>query len=268
MTKARQEEKVSETGAGARPVLAVRRVHLTFGGLVALDDASLVVGEGELHGVIGPNGAGKTTLFDVITGVYRPVKGSVWLNGIDVTHWPPHRRTRSGMGRSFQTVGLAPGLSASDNILATIEALGQVHTPFPRPSASRRRRAEADELLEFFGLSAVANTQVTELPLGTTKLLELAKVFAGHPRVVLLDEPFAGLTTDEAEPRVELIVQRSHQERCGVVIIEHDIDLLMRSCGVLSVLEAGHVVATGRPEDVMADAAVRGAYLGDAQETS
>ncbi len=266
MTTATGHERAGGAARAGGPVLEVRQARLTFGGLVALDGASLAVGERELHGIIGPNGAGKTTLFDVITGVYQPVEGSVWLGGTDVTRWAPHRRTRAGMGRSFQTVGLAPGLTARDNVLATVEALEQVHAPFPRAKASRRRRAEADELLAFFGLRNVADTQVTDLPLGTTKLLELAKVFAGHPRVVLLDEPFAGLTTDEAEPRVELIVERSQQEGCGVVVIEHDVDLLMRSCNVLSVLEAGHVVAAGRPEDVMADAAVRGAYLGDAGE--
>ncbi len=247
-------------------VLEVRSATLAFGGLVALDGASLQVARQELHGIIGPNGAGKTTMFDVITGVYQPAKGSVWLNGQDVTRWAPHRRTRAGMGRSFQTVGLAPGLTARDNVLATVEALERVHVPFPRASATRRRRAEADELLAFFGLQEVAATQVTDLPLGTTKLLELAKVFAGHPAVVLLDEPFAGLTTDEAEPRVDLIVERSRQEGTGVVIIEHDVDLLMRSCDVLSVLEAGRVVAAGKPGEVMADAAVREAYLGDAGE--
>ncbi len=130
-------------------------------------------------------------------------------------------------------------------------------------SAVRRRREEADELLDFFGLNDVADTQVTELPLGTTKLLELAKVFAGSPKVVLLDEPFAGLTTTEAEPRVKLIAQRREVSNAGVVIVEHDVPLLVSVCDTLTVLDAGQVVASGNPDDVMSDASVREAYMGE-----
>jgi branched-chain amino acid transport system ATP-binding protein len=244
-------------------VLAVREATLSFGGLVALDAVNLAVAPGEIHGIIGPNGAGKTTTFDIITGVYRPQKGSVWLAGEDVTRWRPARRTHAGIGRSFQTVGLSPGLTARDNVLATIEALEHVKVPFPRPSVARRRREEADELLGFFGLDDVADTQVTELPLGTTKLLELAKVFAGSPRVVLLDEPFAGLSTGEATPRVALIAERRRASETAVVIVEHDVPLLLAACDLLTVLDAGHVVASGQPDRVMSDQSVREAYMGE-----
>jgi branched-chain amino acid transport system ATP-binding protein len=245
------------------PVLDVRDATLAFGGLVALDGVNLQVGPREIHGIIGPNGAGKTTTFDIITGVYRPSKGSVSLDGEDITRWSPHKRTHAGLGRSFQTVGLSPGLSARDNVIATIEALEHVKTPFPRPAATRRRGAEADELLVFFGLEDVANTQVTELPLGTTKLLELAKVFAGKPKVVLLDEPFAGLSTAEAAPRVELIAERRKLSNTGVVIVEHDVPLLLSACDTLTVLDAGKVVASGEPDKVMSDPDVREAYMGE-----
>lgn len=247
-------------------VLDVRDVTLAFGGLVALSDVNLQIAPQEIHGIIGPNGAGKTTTFDIITGVYRPSKGSVTLDGEDVTRWACHRRTRAGIGRSFQTVGLAPGLTARDNVLATIEALERVRAPFPRPRAARRRRAAADELLAFFGLDDVAGTQVTELPLGTTKLLELAKVFAGAPKVVLLDEPFAGLSTGEAAPRVALIAERRKQSNCGVVIVEHDVPLMITACDTLTVLDTGRIVASGEPQLVMSDAAVREAYMGEVVE--
>ena len=147
-----------------------------------------------------PNGAGKTTMFDVITGVYRPARGPVWLDG-GRRHaaGAPHRRTRAGLARSFQTVGLAPGLTARDNVLATIEAIEHAKAPFAPPRAPPPPpRQRPTSCSTFFGLDDVADTQVTDLPLGTTKLLELAKVFAGSPKVVLLDEPFAGLTTTEA----------------------------------------------------------------------
>jgi branched-chain amino acid transport system ATP-binding protein len=132
--------------------------------------------------------------------------------------------------------------------------------------AARRRRAEVDELLGFFGLDDVADTQVTDLPLGTTKLLELAKVFAGRPKVVLLDEPFAGLTASEAKPRVELIARRRAEVNAAVVIVEHDVPLLLESCDSLTVLDYGVVVAQGDPHEVMASAEVRAAYMGEVVE--
>lgn len=244
-------------------VLEVRDVGLAFGGLRALDGVNLAVVPGEIHGVIGPNGAGKTTLLDVITGVYHPLSGSVVFDGRDVTGWPPERRARAGLHRSFQTVGLAPGLSARENVLATVEALENVKTPFAGPAKNRRRRRETEEVLVAFGLEPFADQQVTELPLGLTKLLEMAKVFAGSPRIVLLDEPFAGLSTAEAAPRVELVKARIALQGTGVVIIEHDVPLLMEVCHSMTVLDGGRVVATGPPGEVMSDAAVRAAYLGD-----
>jgi branched-chain amino acid transport system ATP-binding protein len=250
------------------PVLQVDDVTLAFGGVVALDGFNIRVSAGEIHGVIGPNGAGKTTSFDVITGVYRPSRGYVRLEGNEITRWTAHRRTRAGIGRSFQTVGLAPGLTARDNVRATVEAIERVWAPFPAPSASRRRRAQVDELLSFFQLEDVADTQVTDLPLGTTKLLELAKVFAGKPKVVLLDEPFAGLSTAEGAARVTLISERRRQVDSGVIIIEHDVPLLMESCDTLTVLDAGAVVTSGAPREVMSDRAVREAYMGEVVEES
>ena len=248
------------------PVLDVRDVEVHFGGLVALRGASVTVAPRELHGIIGPNGAGKTTLFDVITGVYRPLRGSVWLDAVEITSWAPHRRTRAGLARSFQTVGLAPGLTARENVLATIEAIEKVKAVVTPPRASRRRRADVDELLRFFGLDDVAETQVTELPLGTTNLLELAKVFAGKPKVVLLDEPFAGLAEGEARQRVELISRRREETGAGVVVIEHDVPLLLKASDQLTVLDYGTVVAQGEPHGVMASAEVRAAYMGEVVE--
>lgn len=247
-------------------VLRVDGVSLTFGGLVALDGVDLEVGAGTTHGIIGPNGAGKTTTFDVITGVYRPNSGSVVLDGTDVTSRSPHRRAWAGLARTFQTVGLAPGLTARDNVLATIEALERVRTPFVRPSTARRRAQEVDELLRYFQLDEYAAVQVTELPLGITKLLELAKVFAGRPKVVLLDEPFAGLSTGEARERVKLLTARREETGVGVVIVEHDVPLLLESCDQLSVLDAGRVVVSGEPGTVMASASVREAYMGEVVE--
>jgi ABC-type branched-subunit amino acid transport system ATPase component len=244
-------------------VLSVRSVTHTFGGLAALQDVSLEVQPGEIHGIIGPNGSGKTTLFDVITGVYQPREGSVVFKGQDVTHWAPHRRTKAGMRRTFQTVGLAPGLTARENVLATVEALEPFRISYPRRSRSAARRRQADELLEFFGMSEFADHAVTEMPLGTTKRLELAKVFSGEPQLVLLDEPFAGLSTYEATDRVRLLRLRCQALGAALVIVEHDVVLLLASCDQLSVLDYGNVIAHGSPNDVISQPNVREAYLGD-----
>jgi branched-chain amino acid transport system ATP-binding protein len=242
--------------------LGVKGVTLNFGGLIALNDVTFELEAGEIFGIIGPNGAGKTTLFDVITGVYRPRSGAVTLEGHDLGHWAPHLRTRAGIARSFQTVGLAPGLSARENILATIEALEDVNAPFPRRSRDAIRRAAADELLEFFQLTMHANAPVTDLPLGITKLLEMAKVFAGSPKVVLLDEPFAGIAPHEGRERVELLVKRRDLTGASVVIVEHHVPLLIETCKRIMVLDYGNIVAIGDPAGVMSSPEVRAAYLG------
>jgi ABC-type branched-subunit amino acid transport system ATPase component len=247
-------------------ILEVSEVTVRFRGLVALDKMSCSVQEGEMHGIIGPNGAGKTTLFDVITGVYRPRTGSIMFDGRDITRWSPHRRAHAGLSRSFQTVGLAAGLTARDNVLATIEALESVWAMYPLPGTMRRRRAEAGRMLAAFGLEDVADRQVTELPLGTTKLLELAKVFAGGSRLVLLDEPFAGLSHGEGLKRVELIDAQRQETGVTVVIVEHDVPVLLKSCDQITVLDHGSLVASGAPETVMASPEVRRAYMGDVVE--
>jgi branched-chain amino acid transport system ATP-binding protein len=244
-------------------MLEARGLTIRFGGLVALDDVSLSVAPGEVLGIIGPNGAGKTTLFDAITGVYRPRPGTVLLDGVEITGMAPHRRTRLGLARSFQTVGLAPGLTARENVLATVEALERVRTPYPRRSAARRRLERADELLGFFGLDEHAGQQVTDLPLGTTKLLELAKVFAGVPKAVLLDEPFAGLSHFEGLERIDLLTKRRDATGASLVIVEHDVPLLLKSCDRILVLDYGNVVAEGPPREVMARREVREAYMGE-----
>ncbi|MGY1773727.1 ABC transporter ATP-binding protein [Blastococcus sp. SYSU D00813] len=246
------------------PVLEVRDVVVRFGGLTAVDGLGFPLHPGEVLGVIGPNGAGKTTMIDVITGVCSPRSGTVRLGDRDVTSWAPHRRSHAGLSRSFQTVGLAPGLSARENVLGTLEALERVRSAFPRRAAVRRRHEEVDRLLAAFGLGDVADLSVTDMPLGTVKLVELAKVFAGEPRVVLLDEPFAGLSRAEARERAVLITGRAAETGAAVLIVEHDVPLLMDTVTTLLVLERGRRIALGPPQTVMSDPVVRAAYLGDA----
>lgn len=244
-------------------LLLVEGVTVQFGGLVALAHVDIEIAPGEVRGIIGPNGSGKTTLFNAITGVQRPNAGRLSFDGRDITKWPSHKRAHAGIGRSFQTVGLAPGLTARENVLATVEALARVKTPYPRRSRAVARRAQADELLAFFEIERYADQSVSELPLGITKMLEIAKVFAGEPRLVLLDEPFAGLNDREGADRVAMVLRRRELTGAAVVIVEHDVPLLVEACDGLTVLDQGKVVATGEPTAVITDRDVLVAYLGE-----
>lgn len=244
------------------PILRAEGLSIQFGGVQALDSVDISVGAGQMLGVIGPNGAGKTTLIDGLTGFHALAAGSILLDGIDVTRMSPHARRRRGLARSFQSVGLAPGLTVRDNVLGTIEALEREWRPFRSRSGSRARTAQVSELVEMFGLVEYVDLPVTGLPLGTTKLVELAKVFAGAPRCVLLDEPFAGLAHSEAEDRAELLREIRSDSGVAIVVVEHDVPLLLRMVDALMVLDTGRLLAVGEPEAVVAMPRVREAYLG------
>ena len=176
-------------------------------------------------GVIGPNGAGKTTLIGALTGFHSLAAGSIVLDGVDITTMSPHARRRRGLARSFQSVGLAPGLSVRDSILGTLEAREKEWRLFRSSRAARERSAQVSELAERFGLVSHIDLPIAGLPFGTTKLVELAKIFAGSPRCVLLDEPFAGLAQSEAEERASLLRQIREETGVAVVVVEHDVPL-------------------------------------------
>ena len=244
-------------------ILETNAVSVAYGGLTAVDSVSLSVEPGHLHGIIGPNGAGKTTLFDALTGLTRVNGGTVRFSGQDVTRWSPHRRVWAGMRRSFQTVGLIGGLSVRDNILVGLEAIERVTAIFPRPRAAARRAQAVEQVLHDFGLSALRDVPVHALPFGTSKLVELAKPFVGQPRLVLLDEPFAGLSSGEARDRARLLAQRCADTKTAIVVVEHNVPALAGLCSHLTVLDYGKVIAQGDPAAVLRDPAVREAYMGD-----
>jgi branched-chain amino acid transport system ATP-binding protein len=244
------------------PILQAEGLSIQFGGVRALDSVDLTVNNGQMLGVIGPNGAGKTTLIDALTGFHSLAAGSIKLEGVDITKTSPHARRRLGLARSFQSVGLAPGLSVGDNILGTLEALDKEWRVFRSRRGARERSAQVSELAELFGLVPYIDLPIAGLPLGTTKLVEMAKVFAGSPRCILLDEPFAGLAQSEAEERALLLRQIRADTGVAVVVVEHDVPLLLRMVDELMVLDTGRLLAVGDPHEVLAMPRVREAYLG------
>jgi branched-chain amino acid transport system ATP-binding protein len=240
--------------------LSVRSVGVRFGAVVALDDVMLEVASGERRALIGPNGAGKTTLFNVISGDLRPQRGSVSLDGRDVTRLALWRRARLGLGRTFQRSTLFPGLTVAENLsLAIRRRLGGDWRLWPSPS-DRRVRTEVDRRLEGAGLGASAGRPAGAIGHGEQRTLEIELVLAAEPRLVLLDEPMAGLSGGERQAAVERL--RSLPAGVTMVIVEHDLDAVFTLAGRITVLNNGVVIADGEPDAVRADARVQEVYLG------
>lgn len=236
-------------------MLQVEEVSVSFGGVQALGGVSLEAPKGCVTGLIGPNGAGKTTLFDVVTGLQRPTRGRVRIDSRDVTKLRPHARARLGLGRTFQRLELFGSLSARENILVAAEA-------------SRGRTDHhihvhdlAEEVLGRVGLGSVADRQADTLPTGLARLVELGRAMATRPRLLLLDEPSSGLDHSETESLGRLLTSLA-DEGVAVLLVEHDVELVMRVCSRVHVLDFGQVIAVGSPAEVQADPRVQLAYLG------
>jgi branched-chain amino acid transport system ATP-binding protein len=244
------------------PLLRVQDITVRFGGLTAIDRVSFDVAEGELLGLIGPNGAGKTTMLRSITGVAKPTSGQVWLDGKTLTGLPIHRRIRSGLALSQQLVKPLRELTVIDNVAL---AAGSNKTSAPwRALLHVARDSElvlARQMLERVGIASYAEQSPGTLPLGVLKRLEMARALALQPRLLLLDEPLAGLNSKEARSLASTIADINRQGTT-VVLIEHNLGEVMRICNRLVVLDNGRKIAEGTPREVMDDAAVRAAYLG------
>jgi branched-chain amino acid transport system ATP-binding protein len=256
-------------GSGSTPALELNEIGVRFGGVAALDGAGLVVHPGEVCGLIGANGAGKTTLFDVASGVRTPDRGTVRLHGRDVTRWSAHRIARAGLRRTFQRVQTFGWLTVEENLLVATEwqggGGGVVADLVGSPTRRRReaaRRQKADELLDRCGLTGLRDRSCGTLPIGTARLVELARALVDEPSVLLLDEPASGLEAAEAE-RFAAIVEEERTERgTAVLCVEHDVAFVMHLSDRIVVLDLGRVIADGSPDEVRADPAVRDAYLG------
>ena len=236
-------------------LLEAHDVTVRFGGNVAVDDVSIGVEPGEITGLIGPNGAGKTTLFNVITGLQKPARGRVFLGNVDITGLPPYRRAQRGLARTFQRLELFLSLSVRDNV----RVAGDVR------NASRPGRidvdAEADRVLELTGLTDVAEDDVSDIPTGRARVVEVARALVTRPSVVLLDEPASGQTEQETAAFGRLL-QRLAADGLAVCLVEHDVGLVMQVCTTITVLDYGAVIARGTPEQIRVDPAVIDAYLG------
>ena len=236
-------------------MLRVEDVEVRFGGVQALKGVSLEVPDGALVGLIGPNGAGKTTLFNVITGLEKPSRGRVLMADQDVTSLPPHQRARRGLGRTFQRIEVFSSLTVHENVLAAAEARRSWGKDEPEPARS------ASELLERVGLGDVEHERVDKLPTGLLRLVEVARALASRPRLLLLDEPGSGLSTHESEALGDLLVDLVRDGR-SILLVEHDVELVMRVCQQIHVLDFGSIIATGTPDQVQRDPVVQAAYLG------
>jgi len=238
-------------------LLEISEISVVFGGLLALDGASIDVEAGQVTGLIGPNGAGKTTLFNVITGLQQPTSGEVRLDGVAVTRAKRHMRARLGIARTFQRLEPFGSLTARENVLVALE--------MRRRWATERydTGAVADELLAQVGISAIADRKVDSLPTGTARLVELARALGTAPRVLLLDEPSSGLDEDETDALGELLTQLAGRG-LAILLVEHDMSFVMGTCGYINVLDFGRIIAHGPPETIQVDPEVQRAYLGTA----
>ena len=239
-------------------MIETRDLSREFGGVKALDGVSLVVAEGERRAIIGPNGAGKTTLFNILTGELDPTTGRVLLAGVDVTGRTPHELARRGLARMYQRNELFETLAAHENVMLALGALSGAYRPFTAPSATDR--AAAHELLERVGLGDHAYAPARSLSHGERRQLELALALAARPRLLLLDEPTAGMSGAETTRITELI--GSLDRSMTVVIVEHDMDVVFRLADRITVLHEGRVLAEGTPEAIRLDAEVNEVYLG------
>ena len=246
---------MTATGTPDATVLEVTGVSVSFGGVQALAGVDLTARPAQVTGLIGPNGAGKTTLFNVITGLEKPGEGRVRVGGQDVTGLAPHRRARLGMARTFQRLEVFSSLTVRENILAAAE--------FRRGWSGDKAdpRGVAEEMLGRVGLGAVADVRVDALPTGLARLVELGRALATRPRLLLLDEPSSGLDTHESEDMGRLLGELAGAGT-AILLVEHDVEMVMRVCAHVHVLDFGRIIASGTPAEVQADARVQQAYLG------
>jgi branched-chain amino acid transport system ATP-binding protein len=243
-------------------MLEVRGLTKTFGALRACDGIDFDVREGETHAVIGPNGAGKTTFISQLAGDLRPDAGTVRFNGLDITALPAQRRARLGLARSFQITSVFHDFTALHNVALAVQARTG-RTGFWRPARNDRALIEpARRLLEQVGLGARAEVPAVNMSHGEHRQLEVAMALATEPRLLLLDEPMAGMGPDESQRMIELLSRLKKTKT--IILVEHDMDAVFRLADRISVLVYGRVIATGTPEEIKMNQEVRKAYLGEA----
>ena len=249
-------------------LLITQSLGVRFGGLLALDNLNLALPEGGLYGLIGPNGAGKTTVFNLLSGFLKPTQGTMAFAGQDLHGWPPHLRTRLGVARTFQNIRLFEDLSVLDNVLVGLHCRrqtgwwdGLLHSPrYRREERGQRRQALA--LLEEVDLKDAALERAGQLPYGHQRRLEIARALATRPRLLLLDEPAAGLNPQETQELMDFLRDIRMRHHLTLLVIEHNLRLVMHLCEHLTVLDHGLTIAAGKPMEVQKNPQVIKAYLG------
>ena len=234
-------------------VLELRDVSVAFGGLRAVDGVDLDLEEGDRHGLIGPNGAGKSTLFRLVAGGVRPTAGRIAFDGQDITRLARHKRARLGIGQTFQQSSLFGGLSCRENVQLALQRAGGGRSP-----------GAADDALERFSLAGRAHVPAAALSHGEARQLELALALVTEPRLLLLDEPAAGLSSEETERFAQMLAALPPE--LTILLIEHDLDLVFQETRIVTVLHLGRIIASGTPEQIRADDEVHSVYIGGMSE--
>ena len=259
---------VREQDQGKQPVLDVRNLGIDFGGLTAVDSFNITIGPTEISGLIGPNGAGKTTVFNLLTNVYQPTRGSILIDGMPTAGKKTYQVNRMGVARTFQNIRLFKEMSVIDNIKVGLHEsmkydLASSLIRLPNYWKEEKRCTErAFELLDIFHMADMAYTQAGSLPYGAQRRLEIMRALATSPKLLLLDEPAAGMNPSETAELMENIIKIRDQFQIAILLIEHDMNLVMGICEGICVLNFGQVIAKGTPDEIRNNPQVIEAYLG------